>query len=128
MSLGRLRTYLLAAAAAVTLFAPAARAEPGEDLTISMLTFGPGDHPFFKFGHNALWVQPRNGQGLVFNFGTFAFDQPNLIPKFLKGRLMYWLSVSPVERTLHSYESSNRTIEAQELDLTPAEQIGRAHV
>src|SRR5205814_4952094 len=34
---------------------------------------------------------------------------------------MYWLSVSPVERTLHSYESSNRTIEAQELDLTPAE-------
>jgi len=101
-----------------------AQAEPGDDLTISMLTFEPGDHPFFKFGHNALWVQQRDGQGMVFNFGTFAFDQPNLIPKFLKGRLMYWLSVSPVGPALYSYEASNRTIEVQELDLTPAERYG----
>jgi hypothetical protein len=121
---GRPRPFLLAAACALALGATPAHAEPGEDLTISMLTFGPGDHPFFKFGHNALWVQPRDGQGLVFNFGTFAFDQPNLIPKFLKGRLMYWLSVTPIERALYSYQATNRTIEVQELDLTPAERVG----
>src|SRR6185436_14503495 len=121
MSLGRPRPLLLAAALLALLVAPRARAEPGDDLTIYALTFGPGDHPFFKFGHNAILVQPRQGEGLVFNFGTFSFDQPNLIPKFLRGRLMYWLSVSPVEQTLYSYEPSNRTIEAQELDLTPAE-------
>jgi len=120
-----LRPLLLSAACAVALGAPAAaRAEPGDDLTISMLTFGPGDHPFFKFGHNALLVQPRDGQGMVFNFGTFAFDQPNLIPKFLKGRLMYWLSVSPEKASLRSYQATNRTIEIQELDLTPAEREG----
>jgi hypothetical protein len=124
MPLGRTRPLLMAVACALALTPSPARAEPGENLTISMLTFGPGDHPFFKFGHNALLVQPRDGQGLVFNFGTFAFDQPNLIPKFLKGRLMYWLSVSPVQQTLRSYQASNRTIEAQELDLTPAEREG----
>src|SRR4029450_5190838 len=119
MPLGRSRALLLAAA--LTLLTSPAQAEPGEDLTISMVTFGPGDHPFFKFGHNALLVQPRDGRGMVYNFGTFAFDQPNLIPKFLKGRLMYWLSVSPVGSSFASYQGSNRTIEAQELDLTPAE-------
>jgi hypothetical protein len=124
MSLGRPRPLLLAAALLSLLVAPPAQAEPGEELTIYALTFGPGDHPFFKFGHNALWVQPRDGQGLVYNFGTFGFDQPNLIPKFLKGRLMYWLSVSPVDSALESYRATNRTIEAQELDLTPAERLG----
>ena len=124
MPLGRPRRLLPAAALLMLLAAPRAHAEPGEDLTVYALTFGPGDHPFFKFGHNALWVQPKEGQGLVFNFGTFGFDQPNLIPKFLKGRLMYWLSVSPVDSALQSYQATNRTIEAQELDLTPAEREG----
>jgi hypothetical protein len=108
----------------VTLIAGAqrtARAEPGDDLTVSVLTFGPGDHPFFKFGHNAIWVRPKDGEGAVFNYGTFAFDNPNLIPKFLRGRLTYWLSASPAEPVLYSYQASDRTIEVQELDLTPAE-------
>jgi hypothetical protein len=100
---------------------PVAAAEPGEDLTVYALTFGPGDHPFFKFGHNAILIQPRDGTGLVFNFGTFQFDSPGLIPKFLRGRLNYWLSVSPAAETLESYQASNRTIIAQELDLSPAQ-------
>jgi hypothetical protein len=112
-------------AAALTVFvvsgARFARAEPGEDLTVSVLTFGPGDHPFFKFGHNAILVQPKDDSGLVYNFGTFAFDSPGLIPKFLRGRFKYWLSVSRMEETFASYVSDNRTIEAQELELTSAQ-------
>ena len=98
-----------------------ARAEPGEGLTVAVLTFGPGDHPFFKFGHNAILVQTSEEGGLVYNFGTFAFDSPALIPNFLRGRFKYWLSVSRMEDTFASYVSDNRTIEAQELDLTPAQ-------
>jgi hypothetical protein len=114
---------LLATALAVLLISGArlARAEPGEDLTVFVLTFGPGDHPFFKFGHNAILVQPNEGSGLVYNFGTFQFDSPGLIPKFLRGRFKYWLSVSSMEETFASYVSDNRTVEAQELDLTPAQ-------
>jgi hypothetical protein len=118
----RLRLLLATALAAlVFLGAGFARAEPGEDLTVFVLTFGPGDHPFFKFGHNAILVQRGEESGLVYNFGTFAFESPSLILKFLRGRFKYWLSVSSMEATFASYVSDNRTIEAQELDLTPAQ-------
>lgn len=124
MIAARLRALTLATFAALplaALTAPPALAAPGDDLTVYALTFGPGDHPFFKFGHNAILVQPKNRQGLVYNFGTFAFDSPALIPKFLRGKFMYWLSVSSAEDTLASYAADNRSVLAQELDLSPAQ-------
>jgi len=100
----------------------AVAAEPGEDLTVFVLTFGPGDHPFFKFGHNAILVQSQKEEsGLVYNFGTFQYDAPGLILKFLRGRFNYWLSVSSMDESFASYVSDNRSVEAQELDLTAAQ-------
>jgi hypothetical protein len=88
-----------------------------DPLTIYVLTFGPGDHPFFKFGHNALWVHDvEAGTDKVYNFGTFAFS-PRVIVDFLHGRMIYWLSVSGLPAALASYEHENRTIDAQELTL-----------
>jgi hypothetical protein len=88
---------------------------------ISVLTFGPGDQTFSKFGHDALWVhdphRPRKQRDLVYNYGTFRFDSPWLILDFLKGRLNYWLSVSTLQRTLASYRAANRSVSAQELAL-----------
>ncbi len=104
----------------------AARADPGDELRVYIVTMGPGDHPFFKFGHNAILIQPDNGPGAVFNWGTFLFDSPLLIPKFLRGRLNYWLSVSPADMTLESYKDANRTVELQELDLTAAQKVDLA--
>ena len=115
------RVAAVAALLSLLLSVSPARAESGEDLTVTALTFGPGDHPFFKFGHNAILVQPRNTQGWVYNFGTFAFDSPALIPKFLRGKFKYWLSVSGLEDTVESYAAANRSILAQELDLTAAQ-------
>jgi hypothetical protein len=95
---------------------PAAAPDP---LSIYVVTFGPGDHPFFKFGHDALLVRDRaSGQERVYNFGTFRFE-PGLIGEFLQGRLTYWLSVSPLAPTMASYERENRTIVLQELALPP---------
>lgn len=93
----------------------------GDDLTVYALTFGPGEHPFLKFGHNAILVQPKVGIGWVFNFGTFDFADPELIVKFLRGRFNYWLSVGGAEATIEAYRLENRTILAQELDLTSAQ-------
>lgn len=88
---------------------------------ISVLTFGPGDHAFSKFGHDAIWVhdprKPSKQRDLVYNYGTFRFDSPWLILDFLKGRLEYWLSVSTLDRTLASYRAANRSVSAQELAL-----------
>ena len=105
-----------------TLVAPLkASAEPGSEYTVSVLTFGPGDHPFFKFGHNAILVHDeRTRSDWVYNFGTFAFDSPALIPVFLKGKLRYWLSRQSLPGTIAAYRRENRTIDAQELDLPPA--------
>jgi hypothetical protein len=90
---------------------------------ISVLTFGPGSETFSKFGHDAVWVhdasQPPSRRDLVFNYGTFRFDSPWLIIDFLKGNLRYWLSASTLERTLGTYRAANRSVNAQELELTP---------
>ena len=31
-------------------------AEPGSQLTVYLLTMGPGDQVWEKFGHNAIWI------------------------------------------------------------------------
>ncbi len=104
---------------------PAADARPVGDATrVAIVTFGPGDHPFFKFGHNAILVEDATGAGEVFNFGTFNFDSPSLIPKFLMGRFMYWLSRGDRDVTLDHYRGSNRSIDIQDLALSPADRRG----
>lgn len=100
----------------------AAFAEPGDEFTISVLTMGPGDHPFFKFGHNALLVHDAAlHRDEVYNFGTFEFQRATLIADFMKGRMMYWLSVTPFGSTVAHYRGENRSLGAQELALTSAQ-------
>jgi hypothetical protein len=91
----------------------------GDRLRVYVMTFGPGDHPFNKFGHDALLVEDREaGTERVYNFGTFSFESPRLILDFLGGRLHYWLSVSSLPVVLSAYERDNRTIAVQELLLS----------
>jgi len=108
----------------IALRAPSAHAEPGDNYTISLVTMSPGEPVFFRFGHNAIWVHDnRSGRDEVFNWGTFSFDEPGLITKFLQGRLTYWLSVQGMSGTLRQYQYESRSIVAQELDLTPAQKL-----
>jgi Domain of unknown function (DUF4105) len=106
---------------AVVRAAPERRApEPGAELTISVLTFGPGDHPFYKFGHDAILVHDAmHRRDDVYNYGTFDFHSATLVPDFLKGRLRYWLSVQPLAATVEHYRSEKRSITVQELALSP---------
>jgi hypothetical protein len=102
----------------------ASAATSGADYVIHVLTFGPGDHPFFKFGHNAIWVHDKvEKTDRVYNWGTFYFDSPMLIPQFMKGLLRYWLSVDPLGATIAAYRYENRTVDAQELMLSDAEKL-----
>lgn len=125
-----IRRYLAALAVLLfALFAPRpASAEPGDELTVYVLTFGPGDHAFFKFGHDAIWIHDESApksspmkRDPVYNWGTFAFGDPALIPKFVRGRFMYWLSKAPIGLTVRLYQAENRSVEAQELNLTAAQ-------
>ena len=91
---------------------------------ISVLTMGPGDHPFTRFGHNALlleWNPSNHGQTAVYNFGTFEFDGLQGVSDFMAGRFRYWLSVSDLDATMRAYAADRRSLTAQRLELTEAE-------
>jgi hypothetical protein len=118
-----LRIFLaLFVALVATAWPGAARAEPGDELTVSVLTFGPGDHPFSKFGHDGLLVEDSaRGTSLVYNYGTYSFHSVWLIPKFLLGKYRYWLSVSPLSAVVGSYAAENRSVVVQRLRLSAAQ-------
>jgi hypothetical protein len=105
--------------------APAGTEGPGQ-ARLSVVTFGPGDHTFSKFGHDALWLhdprRPPAERDLVFNYGTFRFDSPWLIVDFLEGKLSYWLSVAPLSHTVAAYRAANRSVYVQDLAL-PAQTV-----
>jgi len=95
---------------------------------IYLLTMGPGDAVWEKFGHNAIWVHdPRRGADPAYNYGMFDFQQKNFILNFARGRMNYWMEGFDAYLTLDHYRQLNRTVWAQELNLTPdqARQVKR---
>jgi Domain of unknown function (DUF4105) len=87
---------------------------------VSILTMGPGDQAFFKFGHNAIRVYyPGTEHDYVYNFGTFQFDNPTLILDFLAGKFRYWLSVQTYRGTVNHYKHEDRSVYEQELNIAP---------
>jgi hypothetical protein len=100
---------------------PAVELPPvSEAPTIGLLTMGPGDHPFSKFGHVAIVVRdPVLRREDVYNYGTFTFDSPWLIADFLEGKLRYWLSIDSLSHTVAMYRRQQRSVLLQELALAP---------
>jgi hypothetical protein len=88
---------------------------------VSVLTMGPGDHPFTRFGHNAILLEWPDGPSAVYNFGTFEFDGLQGARDFMAGRFRYWLSVGSLEGTLRAYSAERRSLSAQELSLSGEE-------
>lgn len=108
--------------ALLLLVAPRGAAATEPPSRVSVLTMGPGDHPFTRFGHNALLLEwTESGESAVYNYGTFAFDGMRGVQDFMAGRFRYWLSVSSLEHTLRAYGAAGRSLTAQELELTAAE-------
>ncbi|WP_165871544.1 DUF4105 domain-containing protein [Flaviaesturariibacter flavus] len=65
-------------------------------LRITLLTCSPGEELYSTFGHTAIHVQEAaTGTDIVYNYGTFPFDDPDFYMKFVRGKLPYYLSVEP---------------------------------
>lgn len=108
-------------AAPITAARAADEMAPPDLLRVYVMTMSPGDHPFFRFGHNAILIRDfANDTQKVYNFGTFSFDSPRMIFDFLGGRLTYWLSVSSLPSVMRTYQRENRSITMQEMRLSPA--------
>ena len=99
-------------------------AEPGSDLTVYLLTFGWGEVAWERFGHNAIWIRDRaHGTNLTYNWGMFDFNQPHFVWRFVTGDTKYWMQAFPLDVMLDAYKRENRSVLAQELNLTPAQRL-----
>ncbi|MHB1225669.1 MAG: lipoprotein N-acyltransferase Lnb domain-containing protein, partial [Gemmatimonadaceae bacterium] len=104
--------------------APGADTTPGAGIRVYLMTMGPGDAVWEKFGHNALWIRdPSRGIDLAYNWGLFDFNEADFIPRFLKGSMRYWMEGIPAEPMIAFYARSDRSVWAQELELTPAQKL-----
>ncbi|AWW30926.1 hypothetical protein DN752_12745 [Echinicola strongylocentroti] len=84
---------------------------------VSLLTCEPGGELYSVFGHSAVRVTDmETGRDLVYNYGTFDFN-PSFYMKFARGKLDYWLSVSPYDRFIGHYNYLGQAVREQVLDL-----------
>jgi hypothetical protein len=98
--------------------------EPGSNLTVYLLTIGWGDVVWERFGHNAIWIKDRtSGTDITYNWGMFDFNQPHFLRRFLTGDTRYWIEPIPLSLMLEEYKTRNRSVLAQELNLTPAQRL-----
>jgi len=98
----------------------AARAQPaGDSLRVSLLTMGPGEEVFERFGHNAIRVQNlRTGMDSAYNWGMFDFEQPHFLQRFLTGDTRYWMQGFPTVPLVSYYRAHRRAVWEQDLALT----------
>lgn len=115
--------YILLVALIMPVTEAAAQAKTlSENAKISMLTCGPGEAVYSKFGHSALWVyDPSTRTDRIYNYGTFDFYSNRFYIEFVKGTAMYNLSVTGFMNFFEEYVSENRSIAEQELNLRPDE-------
>ncbi len=101
---------------------PGAPAEPGSTLRVSVLTFGPGDAVWERFGHNAIRIlDTATGEDRAYNWGMFSFDQPRFIRRFLSGDTRYWVDAFSTRDLVAYYRRVDRAGVEQVLALTPAQ-------
>jgi hypothetical protein len=102
------------------LFLPA-NAFRTDSLQVSLLTVLPRPSAVYTvYGHTALRLyDPTQQMDMVFNWGTFDFDAPHFLYRFIKGETDYFLSYTDYQRFLYAYSMGNATMIEQVLDLTP---------
>lgn len=104
-------------------------AQDSSHLRISLLTCTPGEELYSVFGHSALRVVDSskafndNWRDVVYNYGTFNFDDDGFYLKFVQGKLLYYVSPEYFPDFKDLYQSTNRGITEQVLQLTAAEKV-----
>ncbi|PPT81273.1 MULTISPECIES: DUF4105 domain-containing protein [Xanthomonas] len=87
---------------------------------VGVVTMQPGEVFFERFGHDAIVVvDPVSGQATSYNFGFFDPSEPDFVPRFARGEMMYYLVALPLDEDLQQYRAVGRGVSIQWLDLPP---------
>jgi hypothetical protein len=85
---------------------------------ISLLTVAPGEDLYSAFGHTGIRVTDcKNNFDLVYNYGTYDFEQPGFYKNFVKGKMQYMISANRFEDFQMVYDREKRGITEQTLNL-----------
>ncbi|NUQ73206.1 MAG: DUF4105 domain-containing protein [Polyangiaceae bacterium] len=124
--------HILAVLAALILWPlPSLAGEP--EIQIHLITMGAGDHIFTRAGHAAVMVAEVEGgapkRTTVYNYGETDWENPYLVPQFLAGNLVFFLSESDgLFQTVNEYGArQGRAVYRQRLNLSPeqAKEVAR---
>lgn len=91
------------------------------ELKVSLLTFYPGPEIYELDGHTALRIYGDDRPDLAYNWGTFDFNTPNFVYRFVKGETDYTLEAVPTYLFVEHYRRAGRRVVEQTLSLTPAQ-------
>jgi hypothetical protein len=98
--------------------------EPGSHLTVYLLTFGLGEHPWERFGHNAIRIRDTLARTDVsYDWGRFDFGQANFAVNFARGRMRYWTDSANTRAVVEGYARRGRRVWMQELEIAPAKRL-----
>jgi hypothetical protein len=96
--------------------------EPSPTPRIGVLTMGPGDVFWERFGHDAIVVDDGTPDGRTsYNFGFFDLAEDGFVGRFVRGEMEYMLVALPLEEDLRYYRDVGRGATLQWLDLDPAQ-------
>lgn len=95
---------------------------PGSQLSVALITYGPGTIYWERFGHDAIEVTDTvSGDSLTFNYGVFDFAQRNFLLNFARGRMRYSIGAVPTDEDIAWFADQGRSVTRQALALTPAQ-------
>ncbi len=98
-----------------------------DQLTFSLVTGSPGSDLYAVFGHSAIRLRNHDtGQDILYNYGTFDFNTPHFYWKFLRGKLLYMLSIDRTEELSLYYRYENRALTEQIMNLNPTQKAALA--
>lgn len=90
-----------------------------ESSQISIITSGPGDVLYEKFGHTAIRVKdPVLALDLIYNYGIFDFNGASFYTDFTKGYMKYKLAKYPFYVALKNAQQDKRWVKEQVLNLS----------
>ncbi|MCD8407422.1 DUF4105 domain-containing protein [Tenacibaculum dicentrarchi] len=86
---------------------------------ISIITSGPGEALYEKFGHAAIRIKdPVLNFDFIYNYGIFDFENPTFYADFTKGYMKYKLAKYPFYLALKNNQRHKRWVKEQVLNLS----------
>lgn len=93
---------------------------PGSHLEVSLITYGPGEIYWERFGHDAIELRDTtSGEEVDFNYGVFNFDEKNFFFNFARGQMHYLIDAEVTTDEEDFYRQAGRSVTQQRLALTP---------